>query len=186
MALTRSEQMARIRGRDTGPERLLHRAMLNRGVACSFHERVLGARPDLVLLDQRLVVFVDGCFWHGCPEHYVRPRSREAYWAERLRSNVERDRRQTLALEGAGWRVLRFWEHEVFEATEAVVECALSDRVEVTPAWRLAAVALVDPETDLERQSLVDLRDPLRVEERLRVRSTRKWARRRPSPPAPK
>lgn len=62
----------------------------------------------------RLAVFVDGCFWHGCPEHYVRPRSSNAeFWAKKLQDNVCRDARQTLRLEADGWRVLRVWEHEL-------------------------------------------------------------------------
>lgn len=102
MALTRFGQMAQIRCRDAGPARMLRQAALNRGLTCRFHERVLCAGPDLLLVHQRFVVFNDGCFSGGCPEHYGRPRSRDAYWAERLRSIVERDRRQTLVLGAPG------------------------------------------------------------------------------------
>ena len=62
------------------------------------------------------------CFFHGCPHHYVRPRSRMDFWSAKLAENVQRDRRQTLNLEAAGWRVCRIWEHEVFESLEVVVQ----------------------------------------------------------------
>lgn len=71
----------------------------------------------------RLAVFVDGCFWHGCPEHYVRPRSSNAkFWAQKLQDNVSRDARQTLRLEADGWRVLRVWEHELERDVEKIAE----------------------------------------------------------------
>ena len=68
---------------------------------------------DLAFPRARLAVFVDGCFWHGCPRHYAAPGSNRAFWGSKLRANVARDRRQTLALEAVGWRVVRVWEHEV-------------------------------------------------------------------------
>ena len=75
MALTRSEQMSRIRGRDTEPEILLRRA-LKKGRTGLKIGRI---RPDLVLQrPRRVAIFIDGCFWHGCPDHYVKPRSGSA------------------------------------------------------------------------------------------------------------
>lgn len=71
----------------------------------------------------RLAVFVDGCFWHGCPEHYVRPRSSNAkFWAQKLQDNVSRDARQTLRLEADGWRVLRVWEHELEQDVSKIAD----------------------------------------------------------------
>src|SRR5262245_56530052 len=115
MALTRSEQMARIRAKDTSPERLLRCALWRAGLRYRLHRRTETALPDLVFRRDRVVVFVDGCFWHGCPEHYVRPRSRGEFWDTKLARNVERDRAQTRDLEARGWRVCRIWEHAVFE-----------------------------------------------------------------------
>ncbi len=185
MALSRSEQMARIRGRDTRPELLLRAELAVSGIACDPHQRLVGSRPDLVLTDAQVAVFVDGCFWHGCPDHYVRPRSRTEYWSERLRTNVERDQRQTRSLEVAGWRVLRFWEHEVFEATEvcvaAVATATTGASSRAPPCWRVLSVTVIDAATDLECQCLVDLFDPGVRRDVVRVRSTRKWAARRPS-----
>jgi DNA mismatch endonuclease, patch repair protein len=110
--------MAAIRRRDTVFERqirsLLHAAGLRFRV--DFPIRIAGMRlirPDIVFTRQRVAVFCDGCFWHGCPEHGQRPGVRNGdYWLPKIAGNRERDERQTEALRAAGWTVLRFWEHE--------------------------------------------------------------------------
>jgi len=75
-------------------------------------------RPDIVFTRRRLAVFIDGCFWHCCPEHGNLPRANNAYWAAKLERNVARDTRVDRALQEAGWAVLRLWEH--LESEEAV------------------------------------------------------------------
>jgi DNA mismatch endonuclease (patch repair protein) len=70
-------------------------------------------RPDFVFAARRLAVFVDGCFWHGCPQHGTRPRGNAAFWRAKFRRNQARDRRDARRLERAGWKVLRLWEHEL-------------------------------------------------------------------------
>lgn len=72
----------------------------------------LTVRPDIVFTKQQVAVFVDGCFWHRCPEHGVSPRSNARYWEQKLDHNVERDRAVTDRLQDGGWTVLRLWEHE--------------------------------------------------------------------------
>ena len=79
----------------------------------------LTVRPDFVFRRERLAVFVDGCFWHGCPEHFRRPKSRQKFWDAKFARNQERDRLVTRALRAAGWRVLRLWEHELAMKREA-------------------------------------------------------------------
>ncbi len=73
----------------------------------------LRVRPDFVFLKLRMAVFVDGCFWHGCPQHATKPRSNAAFWRRKLAGNQVRDRLVTRTLRRAGWRVLRIWEHEL-------------------------------------------------------------------------
>ena len=68
-------------------------------------------RPDFVFRARRLVVFVDGCFWHGCPRHGTQPQGNAAFWRAKFRRNQERDRRDTRNLRRAGWKVVRLWEH---------------------------------------------------------------------------
>lgn len=69
-------------------------------------------KADLVWRGVRLAVFIDGCFWHRCPEHATQPKANGAWWASKLDGNVERDRRTDVELTELGWTVLRFWEHE--------------------------------------------------------------------------
>jgi len=73
----------------------------------------LKVRPDFVFRGRRVAVFVDGCFWHGCPRHATRPKQNGAFWREKLEGNRNRDRRVNRALRRAGWRVVRIWEHEM-------------------------------------------------------------------------
>ena len=179
MALTRSQQMARIEGRNTKPEIVLRRALWQRGLRYRLHAPTPVGRPDVVFAGRRVAIFIDGGFWHGCPVHYVRPRSREDFWRSKLAENVERDRRQTLALEELGWRVVRIWEHEVFEALDDVVELvdqALCADVWVPrDDWRVVRVEPIDDGANLERRHLEQLRAP----EQKRViegkRYTTKW-----------
>ncbi|WP_394554600.1 very short patch repair endonuclease [Agromyces sp. MMS24-JH15] len=72
----------------------------------------LRRRADIVFTRARTAVFIDGCFWHGCPEHATHPKRNADYWGPKLAANVERDRDTDRRLEEAGWRVLRYWEHE--------------------------------------------------------------------------
>jgi DNA mismatch endonuclease, patch repair protein len=104
------------RKRDTTPELAIRRALHRSGLRYRLHVklRVTGAtvRPDVVFVRQRLAIFVDGCFWHGCPTHGTAPRANANYWALKIQSNRQRDRRNTEALREAGWTVIRAWEHE--------------------------------------------------------------------------
>jgi DNA mismatch endonuclease (patch repair protein) len=82
------------------------------------HQTVFG-KPDFVFPKLRLAVFVDGCFWHGCPKHCNQPANNRAFWRRKLAANKARDRLVTRALRRAGWRVLRIWEHELTRKSEA-------------------------------------------------------------------
>lgn len=117
------------RRRDTGPERRLRSALHARGFRFRIdHPIELGGRrvrPDIVFTRQRVAVFVDGCFWHACPQHGTQPRTHAPYWSQKLARNVARDRRVDADLESSGWRVVRVWEHEAPEAAAAIVVAAL-------------------------------------------------------------
>lgn len=121
--MTRSETMSRIRGRDTGPERSIRSLLHSRGFRFRVHHRVLGiCRTDIAFTRLRVAIFIDGCFWHGCPLHGVRPKNNAEFWTEKLSRNRQRDQRQTQDLEASGWSVLRFWEHEVTSSPEEVTD----------------------------------------------------------------
>lgn len=178
---SRSAMMARIQGKDTSPELLLRSALWNRGHRYRLHYVVNNIRPDLVFLRQKISIFIDGCFWHGCPEHYVRPRSRPEFWGKKLRGNIERDRRQTKMLEDSGWIVLRFWEHQIFGDINAVVDAvvfALSANEQSTKSetrWVVVEVRPVAASDNLEKWYIENLRNPKQHRIEKRYRSTKKW-----------
>lgn len=179
MGRSRSEQMARIRGKNTSPELLLRRALYAAGVRYRIHFRTPAGRADLAMVGAKVAVFLDGCFWHGCPDHYVRPRSRTEFWSAKLAENVARDRRQTLTLEAAGWRVCRLWEHEVFASLPTAIariqDLVAGNTAESSPAWRVVRASAVPGEERLERWTLEDLRRPELRQEIDRLRTTDKW-----------
>ena len=72
-------------------------------------------RPDIAFTRRKVAVFIDGCFWHCCPEHGRKPTVNGGYWSPKLEGNVRRDKEQTAALQAAGWQVIRFWAHEPLE-----------------------------------------------------------------------
>jgi DNA mismatch endonuclease (patch repair protein) len=173
--------MSRIRGRDTSPERLLRSALWSAGLRFRLQTRTSYGRPDVVFPVAKVAIFIDGCFWHGCPDHYVRPRTRSEFWATKLRGNVERDRLQTLRLEAEGWRVCRFWEHQVFESLAKVVDQVQKalhvKRWGPELCWRVIQADALVGEGDMEERTLEELRaqePPKTVTVR---RSTRKWRR---------
>jgi DNA mismatch endonuclease, patch repair protein len=102
--------------RDTKPElelrSLLHRAGLRFRVDLRIRAGERFIRPDVVFTKRKVAVFVDGCFWHACPEHGTNPKANRDYWEPKLSRNVQRDRESSEALETEGWHVIRIWEHE--------------------------------------------------------------------------
>lgn len=111
---------------DTKPEVALRSALHGRGLRFRKHLRIdagpVRVRPDLVFTRQRLAVFIDGCFWHGCPIHGNTPAVNRQYWVPKLARNRRRDAEVNEALTAAEWRVLRIWEHDdLTSAAERVV-----------------------------------------------------------------
>jgi DNA mismatch endonuclease (patch repair protein) len=103
------------RSRDTGPEVALRKLLFAQGLRYRVaYKPISGERitVDIAFPGPRVIVLVDGCFWHGCPEHHRAPKTHSDYWDAKLARNRARDTRVTQVLEGAGWTVLRFWEHE--------------------------------------------------------------------------
>ncbi len=114
----RSRCMSRIRGRDTKPEVALRSALWRLGLRFRKKTRLPG-RPDIVFPKERVAVFVDGCFWHRCPEHQTKPAANAEFWEKKLSGNVDRDLRTDAQLKAEAWTVMRVWEHEVEEDAEA-------------------------------------------------------------------
>ena len=108
--------MKRNRLADTRPELALRSALWQRGFRFYANRRVAGRRVDIVFPRSRAAIYVDGCFWHGCPEHWSLPKKNRGYWKRKNQIVSERDANDTLELARAGWTVLRFWEHDVLKA----------------------------------------------------------------------
>lgn len=106
-----ARQLSRMPVKNTGPEVRLRSALHALGLRFRLGSKLPG-RPDVVLTRARIAVFVDGCFWHACPEHGTTPRNNREWWSAKLERNVERDREKDSALRALGWDVVHVWEHE--------------------------------------------------------------------------
>ncbi len=120
-------RMSAQRSRDTEPELALRRALHRAGLRYRIHERPVASlrrTADIVFRRARVAVFVDGCFWHGCPDHGVRRHKVNSwYWPDKIARNKARDADTDNRLAESGWRVIRVWEHEAsLEAAEQVIE----------------------------------------------------------------
>lgn len=117
---------------DTGPELALRKALHARGfrfrVQMEIRAGDVRVRPDIVFSRNRLAVFVDGCFWHGCPEHGTSPHRNVSYWSRKLIGNRVRDNRVDAALAVNGWTPVRIWEHVDPDVAAAEVADLLNSR----------------------------------------------------------
>lgn len=126
-----SRRMRANRARDTSPELELRSALHARGLRFRVGQRIGGTRrsADVVFARARVAVFVDGCFWHGCPEHATWPKQNAEFWRQKIETNRLRDADTNSRLLEVGWTVLRFWEHESpIEATETVAQAVAMAR----------------------------------------------------------
>lgn len=119
------------RSRDTRPEKAVRSAVHSRGLRFRVSARPipdLRRTADLVFRPARVAVFVDGCYWHGCPDHYVEAATNRAYWSAKIARNVDRDADTNRRLEDAGWVVLRYWEHESLDEVVEEIVAVVSAR----------------------------------------------------------
>ena len=108
----RSRIMASIRGKDTGPEIAVRRILWRHGLRYRTHDRTVLGRPDISNKRKQLAVFVDGCFWHGCPMCYREPETNRDFWRNKIEGNRKRREVVRDGLERQGFRVVEIWEHE--------------------------------------------------------------------------
>ncbi len=124
----RSEVMSRIRSRGNKDTELTLAKLLRQHCIAGWrrNQPVFG-KPDFIFPKFRLAVFVDGCFWHGCPKHATKPKSNRAYWRRKFEGNRSRDKKTTAKLRREGWNVIRIWEHSLHqpERTLARIQRAL-------------------------------------------------------------
>lgn len=116
------------KGRDTKPELALRRAVHALGLRYYVNKRPIGTirrTADLVFPRIRLAVFLDGCFWHGCPDHHTMAKTNAQYWADKIAKNRQRDADTNASLREAGWTVIRVWEHEPADQAAARIAAAV-------------------------------------------------------------
>ncbi|WP_442868176.1 very short patch repair endonuclease [Brevibacterium sp. BDJS002] len=122
--------MVANRSRDTKPELALRSILHSRGLRFRVDSSPLNgvrSRADIVFSKAKIAVFVDGCFWHGCPDHFIMPKTNSDYWSTKIGSNTSRDRKVDQTLVDAGWLVMRVWEHEDFISVAARIEAAWNE-----------------------------------------------------------
>lgn len=106
--------MAKVRSQNTRLEQTLFNLLIESGLSdFATHIKELPGKPDIVFNKQKLIVFLDSCYWHGCPKHLRMPSSNVEYWQNKIKRNKTRDRRQSSELKKNGWNVVRVWEHEL-------------------------------------------------------------------------
>ncbi|WP_433555820.1 very short patch repair endonuclease [Pseudonocardia xinjiangensis] len=130
----RSRNMQANRRANTKPEVALRSALHRLGYRFRKDHLLrldggIRARPDIVFTARKVAVFVDGCFWHVCPEHGRYPTTNDWYWTPKLRRNLERDQLVNGALVEHGWQVLRIWEHQTIEESTELVAAVLKSAV---------------------------------------------------------
>jgi DNA mismatch endonuclease, patch repair protein len=127
----RSDVMSRIRGRGNKDTELALAKLFRRHKITGWrrNQKILG-KPDFIFPKLKLALFVDGCFWHGCPKHGTQPRGNRVFWKNKFARNMARDVLVTRTLRRSGWRVLRIWEHDLHRATKRQNELRLIKRIQ--------------------------------------------------------
>lgn len=119
------------RGRDTRPERALRSRLHLLGLRFRLHRKIVPGRrrqADIVFGPARVAVFVDGCFWHGCPKHGTAAKANAEFWRKKIAVNKERDADTNRRLRRAGWKVIRVWEHQNLATAANAIACVVEKR----------------------------------------------------------
>lgn len=131
--------MSRIRNRNTLPELALRKRLWAAGMRFRLKYPLTG-KPDLVFVGARVAVFVDGCFWHGCPEHGQIPKTNTEFWAAKIARNRARDSLVNAQLAEQGWRVLRFWQHQIKSDMDGCVQLIREALAEARPVKNISGM----------------------------------------------
>jgi DNA mismatch endonuclease (patch repair protein) len=108
----RSWIMSRIRSKWTKQEKIIHNQLKSLKIKHKMHPKMSGS-PDIILIDKKVAIFLQGCFWHKCPKHYKEPKSNRDYWLPKINKNVVRDKKNINLLKKSGWKVVKVWEHDL-------------------------------------------------------------------------
>ncbi|OGX77820.1 hypothetical protein A6395_15300 [Exiguobacterium sp. SH31] len=140
----------KVRSKDTKMELKVRKALWHRGLRYRKNYKELLGTPDIAFPNQKLVIFLDSCFWHGCPLHFREPKSNQEFWNEKIKRNQERDAEQTEHYVCQGWTILRFWEHEITSDFERVINDIVTTYDQLNE----------ERNRDENRQELLDADDP--------------------------
>lgn len=121
----RSRTMSKIRGKDTGPEMEVRRWLWSQGIRYRVHDRSLPGTPDISNKSRKVAVFIDGCFWHGCPRHYKTPKTRSGFWDEKIRRNREK-RQRVRGQYPEDWTIVEFFECDAGQGARRAAEALRS------------------------------------------------------------
>ncbi len=119
---TRSKIMSSIKGKNTQPEMAIRKILWSKGKRYRIHDVTVIGTPDILIKRQNLAVFLDGCFWHGCRRCYKEPKTNSEFWRNKIARNKNRRKIVKAHLKKDGWKVLEFWEHQIHDDPNAVVE----------------------------------------------------------------
>ena len=140
----RSEVMSRIKGKgNKDTELLMIQILRNHHISGWRRNYGLLGKPDFVFPNQKVVLFVDGCFWHLCPKHFNMPQNNRAFWEQKLQGNKKRDGFVTRTLRRDHWRVVRVWEHELSypdRVAKKILKALQRDRLELSHALKTSAI----------------------------------------------
>jgi len=118
----RKLNMSRIRAKNTGPEVKIRKLLFAVGIRGYRIHHNLAGKPDIVFTKKKIVIFIDGCFWHKCPICFQEPETRKEFWMKKIQSNIDRDKKVNELLKNDGWKVIRIWEHEIKKDPDTAVK----------------------------------------------------------------
>ena len=123
----RSYNMSMIRGKNTSPELFVRKAISEKGIrGYRLHYKLQG-KPDIVFPRRMIAIFIDGCFWHKCPECFIKPETNKSFWNKKIDSNVKRYNVVNSELKEKGWEIIRIWEHELRK--EKIIKHKIIDKI---------------------------------------------------------
>ena len=126
---TRSRVMSSIKGKNTKPETTIRKILWSQGFRYRIHDRSIVGTPDISSKKEKLAIFIDGCFWHGCKRCYKEPKSNVGFWREKILNNRKRRNSVRTQLRREGWKVQEFWEHQVNSDPQSIINSILQNMI---------------------------------------------------------
>jgi len=123
----RSQTMAKIKSKNTSPEILLRKLLWNQGKRFRIHDKTINGIPDISNKTRKILIFVDGCFWHGCEQCYISPKTNTEYWKRKFHRNKKRRKEILSVLTKQNWKIFQVWEHELKENPNKVMKKVIKD-----------------------------------------------------------